>query len=108
MSRLLIVGAGPLQVSGILAGQALGLEVIATDMNPQAPGAALADRFFVASTIDAEATTKVAEECRVDGVLTLGTDFPVRTVAAVAQRLGLPGLSPATAPMSPVTRSRRS
>jgi biotin carboxylase len=66
-------------------------------MNPQAPGAALADRFFVASTIDAEATTQVAEECRVDGVITLGTDFPVRTVAAVAQRLGLPGLSPATA-----------
>lgn len=95
--RLLIIGAGPLQVPGIEAGRRMGLEVIATDMDPEAPGAALADKFYAVSTIDIAATLEVARECCVDAVMTLGTDFPMRTVAEVAQALGLPGVSPETA-----------
>jgi len=95
--RLLVIGAGPLQTPAIVAGQQLGLEVIATDQNPRAHGADVADRFYPISTVDLEATVCVAQELHVDAVLTLGTDYPVRTVAEVARRLGLPGPSTQTA-----------
>jgi len=95
--RLLVIGAGPLQAPGIETGRRMGLEVIATDMDPEAPGAALADRFYAVSTIDVAATLEVARACSVDAVMTLGTDFPMRTVAEVARALALPGVSPETA-----------
>jgi len=75
----------------------MGLKVFATDMNPEAPGAALADCFFPISTIDLESTVRMAMENRVDAVMTMGTDFPMRTVAAVVESLGLAGVSPDTA-----------
>ena len=96
-SRLLVIGAGPLQVPAIEAGKRMGLEILATDMDPEAPGAALADCFFPISTIDLESTVRMAMENRVDAVMTMATDFPMRTVAAVVKNLGLAGVSPDTA-----------
>jgi biotin carboxylase len=49
------------------------------------------------STIDIPAATDAAKRHRVDGVMTLATDMPMRTVAAIAKECGLVGISEDTA-----------
>jgi biotin carboxylase len=93
MKTLMIVGAGKLQIPAYAAARRLGLKTIAIDANPRAPGMALADTSFAIDTRDAASAIKVAHDLRIDGVVTLCTDFPVRTVAAVAEALKLPGMS---------------
>ncbi len=93
---LLVVGGGLEAVPGIERARALGLDVAVADLNPDAPGARLADHVLVASTYDPEGVVRAAAAHRaaggrVDGVLSLGADVPV-TVATVAHALGLPGL----------------
>ncbi|BDA65092.1 ATP-grasp domain-containing protein [Actinomyces capricornis] len=93
----LILGASPLQVPMIRRARELGIRTVVVDMDPQAPGVALADEFHPISTNDVEAVTALARERGVDGVTTVGTDMPVRSIAAATQALGLPGLSEHTA-----------
>jgi len=42
MKRLLIIGAGSEQVVAIKMARSMGIEVVVTDINPSAPGMALA------------------------------------------------------------------
>lgn len=94
---VLILGASPLQVPMIRRARELGMRSVVVDMNPQAPGVALADEFHPISTNDVQAITALARERGVDGVTTVGTDMPVRSIAAATQALGLPGVSEHTA-----------
>lgn len=98
--RLLVIGAGREQLPAIERAHAQGLEVVATDLDPAAPGAGLADRFHVVSTDDADGNIAVARRERVDGVMTLSSETAVPTVAAVSESLGLPGLSRRTAELA--------
>jgi biotin carboxylase len=95
--RIMILGAGPLQVPAIEKAVAMGLDVVAVDRDPQAPGFSHAHHRVLVSTIDIDGV--LAEACllKPDGVMTLATDMPVRTLAAVAQTLKLPGMDPDTA-----------
>lgn len=93
---IMILGAGPSQVPVIKAAKELGLKVAATDRNPDAVGFKVADCHFAVDIVDAEATTKLAEELAIDGILACG-DISVGTAAAVAYHLGLPGLKPEVA-----------
>ena len=73
MRNLLVVSAGVESVTGIKIAQSLGLHVVATDMNPNAPGLAIADDQIIASTYDVEATLAASrayhEQVRpIDGV----------------------------------------
>lgn len=72
----------------------MGLEVAVVDLNPLAPGIPLADYYFEISTIDEEEIVKTAKIYKPDGVMTLATDMPMRSVASVAEFLDLPGISP--------------
>ena len=63
------------------------------DYNPKAVGVPLADEFFCVSTIDIEGVVKTAEKFKPDGIMTLATDMPMRSIAAACERLGLPGIS---------------
>ncbi len=94
---LLIIGAGHEQVPAILKARAMGLRVVVTDLNPDAPGMALADIARVISTNDQQGNLAVARELAIDGVMTLGSETAVPVVAHVATTLGLPGYSEATA-----------
>jgi biotin carboxylase len=58
---------------------------------------ALADARHVVDILDALAVERIARAEKVAGVVTLCTDAPVRTVAAVGAALGLPALSPEAA-----------
>ncbi|HDQ13691.1 MAG TPA: ATP-grasp domain-containing protein, partial [Sediminispirochaeta sp.] len=89
--RVMVVGGGEGQVNAIRRARELGLEVVVSDRDPNAPGKVLADHFVQADTFDARATIEGARRYRVDGVCTLGTDQPVLTVARTAAELGLPG-----------------
>ena len=89
----MILGASALQTPAILQAKKLGLHVVAVDMNPDAVGFKFADEKLIISTIDADAVAEAAKKNPVDGVITLATDMPVRTLAAVAATLGLPGIS---------------
>jgi biotin carboxylase len=90
---ILIVGAGPLQVPLVHAARRLGLRTVVMDVNPQAPGLRLADSPHVGDIRDAAAALTIARSEQVAGVLSACTDYAVRTVAAVAHELGLPGPS---------------
>jgi biotin carboxylase len=97
MKKLLIVGAGPMQVPAYRAGHAKGLHLVAIDKNPTAPGMGLADSAYVFDTRDIERAVAIARDERVDGALTLCADAHVRTVAAVCRALDLPGIAPEVA-----------
>src|ERR1035438_107534 len=94
---ILVVAAGPLQVPAIEEAAVLGLRTVAVDANQRAPGMALADARHVVDILDALAVEQIARAEKVAGVMTLCTDAPVRTVAAVGAALGLPALSPEAA-----------
>jgi biotin carboxylase len=89
---VLFVGAGRHQRRAIERARDLGLRVVGVDRNPEAPGLASADAGHVVDFADVDAVTEVARAESVDGVLTISADRAVPVVAAVAERLGLPGI----------------
>lgn len=97
MKKIMILGASILQVPAIKKAKELGLKVIAVDMDPKAIGFEEADINLVISTIDIPNVVKAAEKYQIDGVMTLASDMPMRTVAAIVKKLGLIGISDDTA-----------
>jgi biotin carboxylase len=94
---VLFVGAGRHQRRAIKRAQELGLRVVGVDRNPEALGLAVADVAEVVDFTDVDAVTEVGRRHSVDGVLTVSADRAVPVVAAVAERLGLPGIGTETA-----------
>lgn len=97
MRRLLIIGASILQLPAIKKAKSLGHYVAVADYDSDAIGITYADEYYNASTIDADAITEVARQFRPDGIMTLATDMPMRSIAQATSRLGLPGISMDTA-----------
>ncbi len=101
--RLMIIGAGILQVPAIETAREMGLTTIVTDYNSEAMGLKIADYPIIMSTKDIEGSVRVAkafnERMKIDGVFTVGTDASM-TVAAVAAALGLPGITYETAELA--------
>ena len=95
---IMILGASILQLPAIEKAAEMGLKVVALDMNPDAVGFNVPGvTIVVISTIDIPAAVEAAKKHQIDGVMTLATDMPMRTVAAVARECGLPGISEETA-----------
>ena len=97
----MFVGAGIETVPGMRCAAEMGLHVVASDGNINALGMQFANDRLDASTYDIVATVEKArnyhEQVRpLSGVLCLGTDVPM-TVAAIAEDLGLPGITRASA-----------
>lgn len=93
MKKLLIIGASILQLPAIKRAKELGYYVGVIDYDPNAVGIPYADEYFNVSTIDIEGVTKTAREFCPDGIMTLATDMPMRSIAAACEALGLPGIS---------------
>src|SRR5262249_3684041 len=74
-----------------------GVEVIAVDADPEAPGFGAASVAEVVDFSDVERVLDVARRRRVDGVLTVASDRAVTVVAAGGEKPGLPGIGTATA-----------
>ena len=102
---LLIIGGSIDAAAGIQLAKEMGLYVIVSDMNPHAPGITVADDYILASTYDIEKTVTAAKDYQIQkkrpiaGVTCIAADVP-QTVAAVAEALSLPGISPSSAFLS--------
>ncbi len=94
--RVLILGASRYYSASIAAAKRAGYEVVAVDRTPNSPGFAIADDSAVIDIVDVDGVLRYAAAQRVDGIVPLN-DFGVPTAAAVAERLGLPGISSAVA-----------
>jgi len=94
--RILILGAGVMQGPALRIACEMGLETIAIDADPTALCVPLADRFEKIDLKDREGVEKLArslmENGGLAGLMTAGTDFSA-SVAWVAEKLGLPGIS---------------
>ena len=97
MKKLMILGASILQLPAIIRAKEMGLQVIAVDMDQYAIGRETADVFLQISTIDIPKVVEAARILKPDGVMTIASDMPIRTVAAVAKELNLVGVTEDTA-----------
>lgn len=97
MKKILIIGASILQLPAIRKAKELGYYVGVADYNPNAIGISEADEYFNVSTIDIEGITRVAQEFKPDGIMTLATDMPMRAVAKACEVCNLSGISFETA-----------
>lgn len=89
---------------GIQRAKDMGLHVVVSDVNPNAPGFDIADDRIIVSTYDVEGTVSRAGRYHrsvraIDGVICMASDVPL-TVATVADALGLPGISIGTAKLA--------
>ncbi len=93
---LLVVGGGIEAIPGLQKAKNLGLYVVVSDANPEAPGFRCADDRIIASTYNIDETVAAAREYHrtarpIDGVMCIASDIPL-TVASVAHALNLPGI----------------
>ena len=98
MKKIMILGASILQLPAIKKAKELGLEVVAVDMNPDAIGFK-EDGICkeIISTIDIKAVLEAAQKHKIDGIMTLASDMPMRTIARVAKEMNLIGITEETA-----------
>ncbi|MBQ9117134.1 MAG: ATP-grasp domain-containing protein [Clostridia bacterium] len=75
----------------------MGLTVAVADYNPKAVGIPYADKYYNVSTVDEAGVCAAAEDFQADGIFTLATDMPMRSVGYTCDRLGLCGIDHATA-----------
>jgi biotin carboxylase len=94
---VLFVGAGRHQRRAILRARELGHRIVAVDRNAEALGLQEADVGEVVDFQDVDAVAEAGRRHSVNGVLTVSADRAVPVVAAVAERLGLPGIGSETA-----------
>jgi biotin carboxylase len=98
---LLVLGASRDQIFMIDTARALGLHVVAIDMDPKSPGFTHANESAVVSTRDVPAILDLADDLRIRGhairgVTTMGSDIP-DVIAELCAQLGTPGPSRETA-----------
>ena len=89
--HLMILGAGPFQVPAIRRAVALGYRVTTVDYLPDNVGHRYSHHSVDCSTVDVEGVYRAARNLQIEGICTFSSDVAVPTVAAVAERLGLPG-----------------
>ncbi len=94
MKKIMILGASILQLPAIQKAKEMGLQVVAVDMNPEAVGFR-EDGIIreIISTIDTEKILEAAKRHKIDGIMTLASDMPMRAVAVVSHEMGLIGIS---------------
>lgn len=98
MKKLMILGASILQLPAIKKAKDMGLSVVAVDKNPHAIGFEVAGiECEVISTIDTKRVLKAARKHCINGIMTLASDMPMRTIAVVAKDMGLVGITEETA-----------
>ena len=101
MKTLLIISGGIEAADAARRAREMGLHVVVSDIDPNAPGFAHAHDTLIADVYGPEETARAAERYaqekgKIDGVLCVAADAPI-TAALVAKRLRLAGISLETA-----------
>ena len=94
---ILILGANTLQMPLIEKANSMGMNTLVVSPFCDEPGHSIStfsEYFDIADQVE---ILKIARKYGVCGIITDQTDIPVRTVAYVAEKLGLPGIGYETA-----------
>ena len=97
MKKIMILGASILQLPAFLEAKKMGIYTIAIDYDKNAIAFQYCDKHYVISTIDTDSVLKIAKKEKIDGIITLASDMPIRTVAAVCENMNLHGIDVKTA-----------
>lgn len=94
MKKLLVLGAGLLQIPVIKKARKMDVYVIAADDDPDAPGMALADKAIVpGGLMDEDKMVAIAKEEHVDGVIHPCSEVAMNVMGRINDELGLCGIS---------------
>jgi len=97
MNKIVVLGASILQVPAIKKAKEMGMFVAVVDYNEAAVGIQYADRYYNVSTIDEKGVFLAAKDFKADGIMTIATDKPMKSVAYACEKLDLPGITYDTA-----------
>ena len=97
MPTVLFLGASVSQLAAMRQARACGWRVVAVDGDPSAVGFDVADIAEAIDFTDLERVLEVGRRQAIDAVVAISSDRAVPIAAAVAERLGLPGIGVETA-----------
>jgi biotin carboxylase len=97
MKKLLIIGAGILQVAVINKAKEMGIYTVVVDGNPDALGLAIADKPIVVNILNQEAVLIIAKEENVNGVIHPCSEVAMHTMGFINDTMGLSGIGLETA-----------
>lgn len=93
MKRLMVLGAGILQVPVIKKAREMGVFVITADDDPEAVGLKYADKCIVGKHLfNLEAMLAVARSEEIDGVIHPCSEVAMNTMGYINEKMGLPGI----------------
>ena len=96
--KIMILGASILQLPAIKKAKEMGLSIVAVDMDSEAIGFKEEGiEKEIISTIDIPNVLDAAKRHKIDGIMTLASDMPMRTIAVVSKELGILGITEDTA-----------
>ena len=95
--NILVLGAGALQVPLINRVVEKGFNPVVVSLNSDEPGMQMVKDTIVADFVEEELMLQYARQYDIVGIVTDQTDLPVRTVAYVSEKMGLPGIGYETA-----------
>lgn len=90
----MVLGARRAQLAAIDCALTLGLEVLAVDPDPYAPGLARSHYPYVADLADEAHLVDLARRHRISGVMTLAAEYPMPALGRICSELSLCGPSP--------------
>ena len=94
MKKLLVLGAGLLQIPVIKKAREMGVYVIAADDDPDAPGMAMADKAIVpGGLMNEEKMLAIAREEQIDGVIHPCSEVAMNVMGRINDELHLSGIS---------------
>mgnify|MGYP003291818013 CR=1 FL=1 len=89
--KIMLLGGLRYLIPVIDAAHRLGLHVITCDYLPDNIAHKYSDEYHNVSIIDKDAVLRLAQELRIDGIMSFAVDPGVVTAAYVQQKMGLPG-----------------
>lgn len=92
MKKVMIIGAGLLQMYVIKRAKELGYTTVVVDGDEKAIGFQYADYYKVISIVDEKRCLEYAKKMNIDGVLTAATDYGVLTASYIAEKMNLNGI----------------
>lgn len=90
MKTIMVIGAGKTQMPLIEAAKKEGYHTVVCDLNPDAPGVAIADEYCKVSTKDRDGLFWTAQAKKIDGIVA-NSEYAMCDVAFISQELGLVG-----------------
>ena len=93
MAKVMVVAGGSWQCPIVKTAKEMGHYVLCSNLYEDSPAFEFADEHKVVNVLDKETNLEIAREFHPDAVLTEQTDIAVPTVAFIAEKLGIKGIS---------------